>query len=107
MLQSKLDTVNRHLEHLGNGDFPNQEAKGRPRLLSSPKRVTNQLRHRGSLQKSVLKVLKGVGAMGLVVNELASLAKVKPASLRVWLYTKGKTVAGMKKVAPGTFAYVP
>jgi hypothetical protein len=38
-------------------------------------------------------------------EELAALAKVNPGSLNTWLYTAGKKISGLKKLAPGLFAY--
>ena len=57
------------------------------------------------MQGAVLKVLGAAGAKGVKVKELAAMAKVNPASLNTWLYTAGKKISGLKKLAPGLFAY--
>ena len=107
VLQAKLDDVNRDLQRLENG---NDSAPSVPESLnrsSRSKRVKGHSRRRGGLQKAVLKALKSAGADGLSVKQLAVQAKVKKASLAVWLYTSGKKIAGIKKVARGVFAYLP
>jgi DNA-binding transcriptional regulator YhcF (GntR family) len=103
MLQSKLATVNRDLKRLENSGISVHATREAPRVVNNPKHGKRR-RRRKNLQESVIEVLRNAGGKSLTVNEIVSLAKVKPSSLRVWLYTKAKNVAGFKKVAPGTFA---
>lgn len=58
-----------------------------------------------TLKDSILGVLAQAGPGGLSVKEVAAQAKAKPGSVSVWLYTTGKKVAGLKKVAPGKYTY--
>jgi hypothetical protein len=106
-LQAKLDDVNRDLQGLENGKASAPSAS--ESLNDSPRsqRIKKRSRRRGGIQAAVLKVLKLAGAKGLTVKQLAVQAKVKQSSLAVWLYTRGKQIAGFKKVAPGIFAYKP
>ena len=106
-LQAKVDDVNREIQGLENGKASAPSAS--ESLNDSPlsKRIKKRFRRRGGLQKAVLKALKSAGAHGLSVKQLAVQAKVQKSSLAVWLYTSGKKIAGLKKVAPGVFAYLP
>jgi hypothetical protein len=103
LLLSKLDNVNRHLQRLENGQahIPFVQDSGNNSAIS-PKRG----KQRRKLQPSILKALNAAGAKGLSVKELAAQIKTSPASLSVWLYTTGKKTPGVKKIAPGTFAYI-
>ena len=107
VLRSKLDDVNRRLQHLESGKVSNDLAQESVNDSSAFQKSAKRLRRRRKLQPSILKALNAAGAKGLSVNELAAQIKRSPASLRVWLYTTGKKIAGIKKVAPGIFAFVP
>jgi hypothetical protein len=104
-LQSKLDEVNRQLQHLENGRAHIPIAQDRVNDSANSPRLSKRLRRRRKLQPSILKALNAAGAKGLSVKELAARIKTNPASLSVWLYTTGKKITGLKKVAPGIFAY--
>jgi topoisomerase IA-like protein len=104
-LQSSLDKVNRQLQQLENGDLPIQVTRTKHGNLLNSRRMKRRAPRGKNLQQSVMEALKGAGAKGLSVKELASRAQVKLSSLRVWLYTKAKAIAGIKKLGPGTFAY--
>jgi hypothetical protein len=107
VLQAKLDDVNRDLQRMENGKDSAPSASERLNRSYRSKREKGRSRRRGGLQKAVLKALKAAGADGLSVKQLAVQAKVKKSSLAVWLYTSGKKIAGIKKVARGVFAYLP
>jgi hypothetical protein len=101
-LQAQLDKVNADLSRLEGGE-PVTVKSGK--LAVAPKAGKRRSRRRGGMQGAVLKVLGAAGAKGMKVKQLASLAKVNPASLNTWLYTAGKKISGLKKLAPGLFAY--
>jgi hypothetical protein len=42
---------------------------------------------------------------GISVKELAVQIEGNEASIRTWIYRVGEKIAGLQKVAPGTFAY--
>ena len=60
---------------------------------------------RRKLQPSILEALQAAGTKGLSVKELAVQTRGNEASIRTWIYTAGKKITGLQKVAPGTFAY--
>jgi hypothetical protein len=101
-LQAQLDKVNADLGRLEKGK-PVTVRNGK--LAAAPKSGKRRSRRRGGMQGVVLKVLGAAGAKGMKVKELAALAKVNPGSLNTWLYTAGKKISGLKKLAPGLFAY--
>jgi hypothetical protein len=101
-LQAKLDKVNADLSRLEGGK-PVAVKNGKLEVV--PKTRKRRSRRRGGMQGAVLKVLGAAGAKGVKVKELAAMAKVNPASLNTWLYTAGKKISGLKKLAPGLFAY--
>ena len=103
-LQSRLDDVNRHLQRLENGRTHIPIAQDRVKDSVNPPKQGK--RRRRKLQPSILKALSVAGAKGLSVKELAAQLKTSPASVRVWLYTTGKKVTSIKKIAPGIFAYI-
>jgi hypothetical protein len=101
-LQAQLAKVNADLSRLEGGKPITVESG---KVAAAPKRRKRRSRRRGGMQGAVLKVLGAAGAKGMKVKELAELAKVNPASLNTWLYTAGKKTSGLKKLAPGLFAY--
>jgi hypothetical protein len=103
-LQAQLDKVNAALSRLEN----DQTATAKNEALPIASKTTNRrTKRRGGLRAAVLKVLEAAGAKGMPVKELASKAKVNRGSLNTWLYTSGKKIPGLKKLAPGMFAYKP
>ena len=60
---------------------------------------------RRKLQSAILETLQAAGAKGISVRELAVQIKGNEASIRTWIYTVGKKIAGLQKVSPGTFTY--
>lgn len=101
-LQAKLNDVCRRLEHLEKNGISDKEARS-----AIPKKLKKRSRRRKNIEKSILKALQAAGAKGLTLNELAINAKVHKPTLNTWIYTTGKKTPGIKKIAPGTFAYVP
>jgi len=105
-LQSQVEKIDHQLRELENGKFLVAEIKEKHERLPGPLKIEWGVRRRKNVQQAVLKALTKAGPKGLTVKDLAFRAKVKTGSLRTWLYTTGKKIAGLKKVAPGTFAYV-
>jgi hypothetical protein len=101
-LQAQLDKVNADLSRLEGGKPITVKSE---KLAAAPKTGKRRSRRRGGMKGAVLKVLGTAGAKGMKVKELATMAKVNPASLNTWLYTAGKKISGLKKLAPGLFAY--
>jgi hypothetical protein len=62
-------------------------------------------KRRGKRQSAILEALQAAGAKGISVKELAVQIEGNEASIRTWIYTVGKKITGLQKVAPGTFAY--
>lgn len=103
-LQSQIERIDHQLREIENGKFAITEIKETHERLAGPQKIRRRVRRRRNVQQAVLKALKIAGAKGLTVKELAFRAKVKTGTLRTWLYTTGKKKAGIKKLAPGTFA---
>jgi hypothetical protein len=106
-LQSQIEGIDHQLYEIENGKFTVTDINERPARLTDPQKVKLRVHRRKNVQRAVLKALKTAGSEGLTVKELAFRAKVKTGSLRTWLYTTGKKIVGIKKVAPGTFAVLP
>jgi hypothetical protein len=105
-LQSRLDEVNRHLRHLESGKVSGALLKKSVTDSAVSPKPGKRLRRRRKLQPSIFKALSAAGPKGLSVKELAAKIKTSPASVRVWLYTTGKKITGLKKVTPGIFVYI-
>ena len=101
-LQAKLNDVCRRLEHLAKNGIVDKETRS-----TIPKKLKKRSRRRKKIKQAILKALQAAGAKGLTLNELAINAKVHKPTLNTWIYTTGKKTSGIKKIAPGTFAYVP
>jgi len=99
---AKVDLQLRQIEN-GNASGPQLAARSVGQVVDSGRKPRR--RRRGNMQQAILNALKSAGSEGLPVKELALRAKVKASSLNTWLYTTGKTVAGIKKLKPGLFAY--
>ena len=104
-LQSKLDDVNHRLQRLENGQVSGDLAQESVNNSAASQKSGKRLRRRRKLQPLILKALSAAGAKGLSVKELSAQIKTSPASVRVWIYTTGKKVVGIKKLAAGIFAY--
>jgi hypothetical protein len=66
-------------------------------------------KRRGKLSKKIVKFLQTKGVTGAHVKDIAVAIKTSPLNVRVWFYRTGKplvTSGRIKKVAPGTFAYL-
>lgn len=58
---------------------------------------------RGGLAERILGVLKGAGAKGIHVTDLANELGVSRGNVAVWFATTGKKNKSIKKVAPATY----
>lgn len=97
-LQRQLAKVDTALARLDGGSpAPRKFGKRRARKVKGAKGAT--------LKEKVLDVLAKAGPSGLSVKDLAAKAGVKLGSLSVWIYTTGKKVPGLKKIAPGRYTY--
>jgi hypothetical protein len=66
---------------------------------------TRKRRKRGQVTKKILALLKTAGPKGLPVQQIATQLKKKPALVFAWYYASRKKLKGLKKVAPGRYAY--
>jgi predicted DNA-binding protein (UPF0251 family) len=106
-LQSQIEGIDHQLHEIENGKFIVADRKKRHERLTDPQKMKLRVHRRRNIRQAVLNALKIAGSEGLTVKELAFRAKVKTGSLRTWLYTAGKKIADIKKVAPGIFAMLP
>jgi hypothetical protein len=97
-LQGKLAKVDQALAKLDGSLSPASKAL-------RPRRAVKISRRSPILKDSILKVLLQAGTAGLSVKEISKNAKAKHGSVSVWIYTAGKKVAGLKKIAPGRYSY--
>jgi hypothetical protein len=106
-LQTKLDRVDRALQSLeGGGSVLKKRGRkpGRPAAVKSA--VKQGMRKRGKrLKEPLLKALKGAGAGGITVKELAAKLKVKPSNIFSWFYTTGKKIKAIHKVGEAKYAF--
>jgi hypothetical protein len=104
-LQSKLDEINRHLQRLEKGHGPTQEVENNSTRSISFEKRKKRSHGQVRLKDSILGLLKAVGAKGLSVKKLAVQLKGNENSIRTWIYTDGKKIPGIKKIAPGIFVH--
>ncbi len=72
---------------------------------AEPKKVTSRKRSkRIKLKEQIIAALKEVGAKGHTARELAEKLNVKINNVRVWFYTTGKKVSGLKKSKDGRYS---
>lgn len=105
-IQSKLDEVTRGLHFLENDQSLAQDAENNSSLSISSRKRTKNSRGLVGLKEAILELLKTAGIKGLSVKEVAARLNGNENSIRTWIYTEGKKIAGIRKVAPGTFTYV-
>ena len=98
-LQRQLAKVDAELAKL-DGAVWQAPKRGRKRVAGT------RMKRGATLQEKALDVLGKAGASGLSVKDLAAQAGVKSGSLSVWIYTSGKKVAGLKKIAPAKYVYI-
>ena len=60
----------------------------------------------GVTKEGIVELLKGAGAEGITVKDLAVKLGVNPQRLYVWFGATGKAVKEIKKVAPAKYAWV-
>lgn len=61
---------------------------------------------RGKLMEKIIGLLKAAGKEGLPVKSIAESLKLKPQNVHVWFSSTGRKVKEIKKLSPGTFAWV-
>ena len=76
-----------------------------PAPPAQPRSRKTARRAGGTLKDSVLHVLAEAGPGGLSIRQIATRAKAKEGSVSVWIYTTGKKIPGLKKIAPGRYTY--
>lgn len=96
-LQSRITEIDGQLVALETGETE------RPKKARRRRRKVRG----GKTSDLILAQLTKAGKAGSTVKELASATGAKGASIAVWLYTAGKKVKGLRKVARGRFAYKP
>ncbi len=70
----------------------------------SKKPTTSKLGKRTKLKEQILSALKEAGTKGHTARELAEKLNVKINNVRVWFYTTGKKVSGLKKSKDGRYS---
>ncbi len=94
-LQTKLARVKSALAKLdGNATKPNLKGSRKPNRRTGT-----------TIKDSILEVLAQAGPGGLSVKEIATQASANAGSVSVWIYTSGKKISGLKKIAPGRYVY--
>jgi hypothetical protein len=96
-LHARLAKIDAELEQLDGAPA----ARAQRGSLKQPKRTKKPIK------EAILEELTQAGPEGLKVKEIAQRAGIKEGSTSVWLYTSGKSVAGLKKIAPGRYSYQP
>jgi hypothetical protein len=102
VLLKKLNEIKIHL-HWVIDNLPS--APKIPNNASPSIHARKRRRRYREIQPTILQALQAAGAKGLSVKELAVQTKGNEASIRTWIYTSGKKITGLRKVAPGIFAY--
>jgi predicted Rossmann fold nucleotide-binding protein DprA/Smf involved in DNA uptake len=94
-LQSQIAKINEELSSLETNepDQPKKARRGRGRA------------HRAKTSDAILKELAKAGKAGMSVKDIAAATGAKAPSIAVWLYTAGKKVKGLRKIARGRFGY--
>jgi hypothetical protein len=96
-LQLRIAGINGQLTALETGGTARPKKAGGGRRAARRKKTSDL----------ILAHLTKAGKAGSSVKELAAATGAKVASIAVWLYTAGKKVKGLRKVARGRFAYKP
>jgi hypothetical protein len=104
-LQAKLAQVDASLKAIESGkSAPKKRGRKPGRPPSVKTGVAKKTRRSKRLKEPLLKLLKGAGASGITVKQLASTLKVKPGNIFSWFYTTGKKIKGIKKVGEAKYA---
>ena len=90
---------------------PRPTPKPKPRPTAPTKAVVKKAapakrRKPGVTKEGIVELLKGAGAEGITVKDLAVKLGVNPQRLYVWFGATGKAVKEIKKVAPAKYAWV-
>lgn len=70
---------------------------------TSPKGRGRRKTRRGALRKAILGALGSAGKRGTTIKQLSDKLRVPTANLYVWFNSTGKTIRGLKKIAPATY----
>jgi hypothetical protein len=62
-------------------------------------------KRRKNLKGAILKFLAAQGKKGAHVKVIADAVRSKPANITAWIFSTGKKVKELKKVAPATYAF--
>lgn len=100
-----------HLLHLESfvGSKPKAKRGRKPgsTAAKAPKAKAAKRGKRGALGEGILKFLSTKGKEGAHVKDIASATSNQPANVTAYFYGTGKKNKGIRRVKPGTFAYVP
>lgn len=102
-LQAKVAAIDTQLANFASGE-PAAPAKSKPGR--SPARPTKVKRAaRGAVKAAIIELIKGAGAAGITVKEIADRLGTKYNRVFTWFYNTGKTITEIKKVGPGKYAW--
>ncbi len=114
-LQAKLEKINAQLAAFGSEpapvkpSAPAEPPAPAPRAPKAPRRADRAPRAKrrppGELKERIMALLQQAGKSGITVREIASRLGLHPQRIFVWFNATGKSLKGIKKVAPATYAW--
>lgn len=106
-LQAKMAEVDSQLSALLGGKVGKMgaklglDAKRNPVVMGVPKPGRS-----GQVKEAIITLLKKVSPQGLSRKEICQRINSTPNRLNVWLHSTGKKIKQIKRIAPGTYAWI-
>ncbi|MBN9690628.1 MAG: hypothetical protein J0M24_10345 [Verrucomicrobia bacterium] len=106
---AEITKIDAELAGFGSASAPGAK-RGRPARANATKapkaKRSGKRGGRGKLMEKIIGLLKEAGKGGLPVKSIAESLKLKPQNIHVWFSSTGRKVKEIKKLSPGTFAWV-
>lgn len=104
VLIATLASIDAELTKFESGG-PALPALGKPgRKPARPAKASRAAR--GSVKAAIIQLVKGAGATGITVKDIAARLGVKYNGVFTWFYNTGKRIKEIKKIGPGSYAWV-
>ncbi len=107
-LQTKMAEVDSQLSALLGGKGGKIEAKPAAVAKRSPAQAgyVPKPGRSGQVKEAIITLLKKVSPQGMSRKEICQRINSTPNRLNVWLHSTGKKIKQIKRIAPGTYAWI-